>query len=91
MEAVTPSPAYLVFSEVWYPGWQARLDGEPTSLLRANYAFRAVYLPVGEHTVELTFSPGSWRYASSVSLGTLLILFTIFLASLCRRTALAHD
>jgi hypothetical protein len=91
VEAVTPSPAYLVFSEVWYPGWQARLDGEPTSLLRANYAFRAVYLPVGEHTVELTFSPGSWRYASSVSLGTLLILFTIFLASLCRRTALAHD
>lgn len=85
VKAITPSPAYLVFSEVWYPGWHAKLDGKPISLLRANYAFRAVYLPAGEHIVELNFSPTGWRYASSISLFT-AIFMTLILATSFRRS-----
>lgn len=56
----TPEPAYLLLAEVWYPGWQAFIDGTPAPIYRANTAFRAVYLPEpGEHTVLLAFRPTS--------------------------------
>ncbi len=56
------SPAYLVISDVWYPGWQALLDSREVPLLRANGAFRAVYLPAGKHHLVMTFRPAGWTY-----------------------------
>jgi hypothetical protein len=67
-----PAEAYLVLSEVWYPGWRATVDGAPAPVLRANYAFRAVRLGPGEHVVELAFAPGSWRAGLAVGGLTLL-------------------
>ena len=49
-----------VFSEIYYPdGWQVTIDGEKAELARANYVLRALYIPAGEHTVEMTFDPQS--------------------------------
>lgn len=47
----------LIFSEVDYPGWQATIDGEPAQLFRANYLFRAVCVPAGEHRVVVRYTP----------------------------------
>jgi hypothetical protein len=56
--AETSSPAYLVLSEVYYPGWQAMIDGLPASIYRANSTFRAIYIgQAGQHTISLTFRP----------------------------------
>jgi hypothetical protein len=54
-------PGVLVFSETWVPGWQARVDGAPVPVHRADYAVLGVNLPSGEHVVELTYSPRGWR------------------------------
>jgi uncharacterized membrane protein YfhO len=52
---------------MWYPGWQARVDGGSSSaVLRTNYAFQGVALPAGDHQVELRFDPPLWR----IGLGT---------------------
>jgi hypothetical protein len=51
--------AFLVVSEVFYPGWRATLDGDPVPILRANYTLRAVYVPAGEHIVSMRYRPGS--------------------------------
>lgn len=49
-----------VFSEIYYPdGWQVTIDGEKAELARANYVLRALYIPAGEHTIEMTFDPQS--------------------------------
>jgi len=69
IEAITTTPGYLVMSEVYYPGWQAEVDGAPARILRANYAFRAVHLSPGEHEVRLRFQPQTWRIG--VGLGVL--------------------
>jgi hypothetical protein len=74
LQVETPADAYLVLSEVWYPGWRATVDGVPAPVLRANYAFRAVRLGPGQHQVRLTFTPRSWRMGLAISGLTLLIL-----------------
>jgi hypothetical protein len=74
LQVDTPADAYLVLSEVWYPGWRATVDGAPAPLLRANYAFRAVRLEPGQHQVHMTFAPRSWRLGLAISGLTLLVL-----------------
>jgi hypothetical protein len=70
----TDQPGYLVLPDAYYPGWQATVDGQPESIRRANYAFRAVYVPAGQHTVQFTFEPVIWKVGLIVSGVTLLVL-----------------
>jgi hypothetical protein len=73
--AQTPGPAYLVFSEVWYPGWRAWVDGVEAPIYRANFAFRAVYLPsAGEHVVAMRFDSPTWKLGLGATLLTLAML-----------------
>jgi hypothetical protein len=85
----TPADAYLVLSEVWYPGWRATVDGVPTPVLRANYAFRAVHLAPGQHQVGLTFAPRSWRIGLGISGLTLLVVVGWWLVRVLRHPAIA--
>ena len=49
----------IVFSEVYYPGWTATVDGQPAELGRADYLLRALNVAPGKHKVVLTFHPKS--------------------------------
>ncbi len=66
----TSEAGWLVLSDVYYPGWRATVDGQSADVLRANYTFRAVHLPAGEHTVRMIFSPLAWRVGLALSLVT---------------------
>jgi hypothetical protein len=68
IHAALDAPGYLVLADAWYPGWQAMVDGEPVELLRANYAFRAVWLEAGEHSAEMVYRPASVLVGGVVSL-----------------------
>jgi uncharacterized membrane protein YfhO len=70
----TDQPGYLVLPDAYYPGWQATVDGQPQPIWRANYAFRAVYVPAGQHTVQFVFDPLIWKVGLVVSGMTLLVL-----------------
>ena len=67
IDATTPAPAYLVMSEVYYPGWRAEVDGHAAKILPANFAFRAVYLEPGTHHVRMFFLPTAWLIGLAVS------------------------
>jgi hypothetical protein len=63
----TDRPALLVLTENHYRGWQARVNGEPTPILRTNHIFRGVTVPAGQHDVVFVFRPtrmlvGFWIY-----------------------------
>ncbi|MFQ5576545.1 MAG: YfhO family protein, partial [Anaerolineae bacterium] len=60
-------PGYLVLSDAYFPGWRATVDGRPAPLYRANYAFRAVPVPAGEHVVAFNFKPVSWVIGLALS------------------------
>ena len=49
----------LVFSEIFYPGWTATIDGEPAELGRVDYVLRAMNVKPGRHEVVLSFFPKS--------------------------------
>jgi hypothetical protein len=57
----------LVLSDVYYPGWRAEVDGVPAEVLRADYVFRAVIVPPGEHRVRMIFAPWTWHVGLAVS------------------------
>jgi hypothetical protein len=71
IRAALDAPGYLVLADTWYPGWQAAVDGEPAEILRANYAFRAVRLEAGEHTVEMVYRPTSVLVGEAISIAAL--------------------
>ena len=62
------APGFVVFSETWMPGWEARLGGRRVDLLRANHAFRAVEVPAGRSRIELAYRPWSFRIGLALSL-----------------------
>jgi hypothetical protein len=45
----------LVVRNTWAPGWTATVDGRPASILPTNYAFQGVFVPKGQHTVQLKY------------------------------------
>lgn len=69
----------LVLSEVFYPGWQATVDGVAAPIHRVDYALRGLLLPKGEHWVELVYAPASVRWGALGSGFTALLLLACFL------------
>lgn len=49
----------LVFSENYYPGWTATVDGNDVEVGRVNYILRAINVKPGKHKVVLSFFPKS--------------------------------
>lgn len=49
----------IVFSEIYYPGWTALVDGTPVEMGRVNYVLRAINVPGGTHEILLDFHPQS--------------------------------
>jgi hypothetical protein len=68
---------YLVLSDTYYPGWQAKIDGINVPVLRANYNFRCVSLPKGAHIVNFIFNPTSLKLGLIISLSTLSFVLSV--------------
>lgn len=77
-------PGWLVLSDVWYPGWKCWIDGQECGIRRANYLFRAVPLPPGDHQVVFRFEPASWTWGLRISAGTILCVLLVLAISLGR-------
>jgi len=78
-------PGYLVLSELFYPGWRARVDGEQVELERADSLLTALALPAGEHTISYRFDPQSIRIGGVITLGTTTLIAAILLIGAFRR------
>lgn len=64
----------VVFSEVYYPGWTATIDGQPAELGRVNYILRALNVKAGKHEVVLDFHPTSISTTETIAYAALIIL-----------------
>lgn len=74
IETVSNAPAFLVTSDVFYPGWEATIDGAPAELFQADYAFRGTSIPAGTHTIRFAFKPRSFDKGMLISAASLVLL-----------------
>jgi len=79
----------LFLSDSYYPGWQAYVDGRQTQIYRADFAFRAIYVPSGTHRIEFIYSPLSFNLGI---LGAVLgLLVIILLAVVSKRNIILRS
>jgi uncharacterized membrane protein YfhO len=80
-DVTTGSDALLVFSEIYYPGWTATIDGKPTELGRVNYILRALNVPKGSHKVVLSFFPKSVDTTETIAYVAFALLIVALIAA----------
>ena len=66
-------PGYLILSDSYYPGWRVWVNGMEQRMLRANYAFRAVFLDTGQNQVIFRYLPTSFRIGWWVMMASLAV------------------
>ena len=64
----------VVFSEIYYPGWTATVDGQDTEVGRVDYVLRAINVKAGKHKVVLTFKPKSINNTETVAYVAFVLL-----------------
>ena len=64
----------LFLSDAYFPGWEAKIDGNDTEIYRSHYAFRSIVVNPGSHRVLFEYNPVSFRVGMVVSILTLLFV-----------------
>jgi hypothetical protein len=72
----------LIVTDAHYPGWEAKLDGEPTEIYLADGYFRGVFVTAGEHEVTFSYEPASYGLGRAMSALGVLALLVLAVAAL---------
>ncbi|MCL4465136.1 MAG: YfhO family protein [Chloroflexi bacterium] len=76
--------SFLLLTDSYHNGWRVYVDGQPQKLYLADYLFRGVYVPAGDHTVEFVFDPLSVKVGAAISLLVLAGLVFLWTAGWLR-------
>ncbi len=72
----------VVFSEIYYPGWTATIDGKEAELGRVNYVLRALRVPAGAHEVKMEFRPTSVSTTTGIAYFAICGILGLFLVAI---------
>ena len=81
-EVESTTGGVVVFSEIYYPGWTATLDGQPLQLGRVNYVLRAAYVPSGKHVLHMEYKPASVTLTETIAYIAIIILLLVFIGAI---------
>jgi len=80
------SPALLLLTDTYFPGWRAFVDGHEQPVARGDLLFRVVPVPDGEHDVDMRFEPTSLRLGLAISIFALVVVLALLaFAGITRR------
>jgi hypothetical protein len=86
VETEISEPGWLVLNEIWYPGWQATVNGQPQPVEKVNGMFRGLYLgQPGRYQVVMEYRPASvvWgNWLAGVTAGLIILIGLIWSWSL---------
>lgn len=76
-DVTSSSGGVIVFSEVYYPGWTATVDGQDVPVGRVNHILRAINVKPGRHTVVLSFFPKSVDMTETIAYSAYALLVIV--------------
>ena len=79
------TPTLLIVSEIFFPGWVAFVDGQPTEILTTNYVLRGIPLPAGQHEIELRYLAPEFRKGLTITAVTLVMLLGLVVINVIPR------
>jgi len=80
------SDEFLVFSDTYYPGWKAYIDGQQVKIYKANGIVKGISIPEGKHIIEFDYLPNNFWIYFSISMTTFIsVIISIFIISYKRR------
>lgn len=80
-----PCDGFVVLADLFFPGWQATVNGHNARIYKANYAFRAVEVRAGANDIVMTYRPAAWRFGAPLAAATLISVFVAGAFHLVRR------
>ncbi len=84
-------PGTLFVSQIWYPGWEASVDGGPwKQVLRADGTWQAVQLPAGTHQVQLRFRSAAYMIGLAIAFVTLLLVLVVWVLSYRKQSSVTR-
>jgi hypothetical protein len=88
VQVSTNADGWLFLADTWYPGWAASIDGASVPIFKADYLFRAVQVPGGDHRVEFHYNPPLFRIGLLITSAAvaLLVALPVWRTSKARRS-----
>jgi len=77
VETNSTGDGFLVLTDNYYPGWNAAVDGQKTKIFRADYSFKAVFVPKGKHVVTFQYLPQSVIISGVISVVGVIAAFIL--------------
>ena len=75
-------PGFVVFSEMFYPGWRAEINNEKSDIYRVDFILRGLFVPKGKNKIKFYFEPVSIKYGSFLQIISIIFLIgLIFISS----------
>src|SRR5262249_20646689 len=62
------APSVIVLSQMYYPGWQASVDGVDVPVYPVNLALTGIVVPSSAKEILLSFRPWTFRAGAVISL-----------------------
>ena len=69
-----------MLSDVYYPGWEAYVDGVKVKIYRVDGLIRGVFLEQGRHEVIFKYMPMSFKIGVSTAIISLMICIGLIVA-----------
>jgi hypothetical protein len=60
------SASWMFYSDVWHPYWRATVNGHHVPVYRADLAYKAIPIDVGENVVHLQFGSPAFSWCSTL-------------------------
>lgn len=67
----------MLVSEVYFPGWTAKLDGRATRIIRTDVALMSVFVPAGQHVLEFSMHSKYLNLGASITLLSIIVILGI--------------
>lgn len=81
-ETQNSTESFAVFSETYYPGWNAYIDGKLVDHAQVNYMLRGMVIPSGKHNIEFKFEPAVVQRGSTITLTTSVLFLLLVIGGM---------